>query len=413
VVEQAPKRLIVSLGGDDVAVLTERRQKLMLTYLPEALERYSANLPLLSCSLPISSAPLEARAFFDGVLPEGQYRDALASRAGVVASDTFGLLARYGRDIAGAIVVADPDRDPERPAPSVEPLSRDALETEVEELPTRPLGIHDDSELSLAGLQDKLLLVDLGNGSWGRPRNGQPSTHILKLDSRSHVGVVAAEADGIALARAAGLTDIDVQLDSFGGIDCIIVSRFDRQPAADGTVTRIHQEDSCQAVGRPPTMKYEVRQGGGGPQLTEIARLLDEYSENAADQLDQLARVAAFTALLGNADAHGKNLAFVHRTPGRIELAPLYDQVPTQLWPKLTSDAAMTIAGALSLDTVTPAAVGREAKLWRHSPTRATAAASETAEAVLAATADGTVDPDGTVARFVRSRCERFLTSER
>ncbi len=384
----------------------------MLEYLPEALDRYEGNLPLISCSLPVASTPIEARAFFDGVLPEGQYRDALASKANVVASDTYGLLARYGRDIAGAIVVSDPCRDPDRADPSVESLTSQALEAEVEELPTRPLGIHEDSELSLAGLQDKLLLVDLGGGSWGRPRNGQPSTHILKLDSRRHAGVVAAEADGIALARAAGLTDIEAQLDSFGGIDCIIVSRFDRV-VVNGTTARVHQEDSCQALGRAPTRKYEIRRGGGGPELSEVAGLLDSYAANPVEQLDKLAQAAAFTALIGNADAHGKNVAFIHRAPGRIELAPLYDQVPTQLWPELVSDAAMTIAGAVNLDTVTPDAVGREAKLWRHSPSRAAEAASQTAEAVLTATTNGTIDPEGAVAQFVGPRCERFLAAGR
>jgi hypothetical protein len=75
------------------------------------------------------------------------------------------MVARYGRDIAGALVVLDADQDLE--------------------------GIHDDSELSIAGLQNKLLLVRLDDGGWARPVAGSPSTHILKLDSQSHPGVVA------------------------------------------------------------------------------------------------------------------------------------------------------------------------------------------------------------------------------
>jgi len=56
----------------------------------------------------------------------------------------------------------------------------------VDALPDTPLGVLDDSELSLAGMQDKLPLVrtDAGCG-WGRPVGGYPSTHILKVDPPS------------------------------------------------------------------------------------------------------------------------------------------------------------------------------------------------------------------------------------
>ena len=82
----------------------------MARYLPETLDAYSVNVPLLSCSFPVRKGRFNATAFFDGVLPEGQHRATLAARAGVAAQDTFGLLARYGRDVAGALVVVDPSR---------------------------------------------------------------------------------------------------------------------------------------------------------------------------------------------------------------------------------------------------------------------------------------------------------------
>ena len=92
-----------------------------------------------------------------------------------------------------------------------------------------------------------------------------------------------------------------------------------------------------------------------------------------------------------------------------IELTPLYDQVPTRLWPKLQPDAAMTIGGGVNLDTVTPARVGAEAKLGAIAPPGAIATANAVAEALLGATVDGTIDPDGLVARFVHERARRFL----
>lgn len=402
--------LEVELNGRPIGRLDRHRGDLRFTYAPETLDAHPRNRPLLSCSLLIDDRPQPAGPYFEGLLPEGQHRADLAARADVAASDSFGLLARYGRDIAGAVTLHAPGTGAER-TPEALPLSSEELENEVAGLPERALGVHDDSELSLAGLQDKLLLVDLGNGEWARPVAGYPSTHILKLDDRRFPGLVAAEADAMALARAAGLTSVGTTLTTYAGIPCLIVERFDRRRDADGIIERVHQEDTCQALGVMPAHKYEVRHGGGGPEFSQIAHLLDRYAADPTDQMDRLAAIAAFTVIIGNADAHGKNVAFLHTEPGTIELTPLYDQVPTRLWPKLQGDAAMTIGGGVNLDKVTAERIGAEAKQWRHSPKRAAEAARATGEAVLTSTSDGTIDPDGSVAVFIRERAERFLAS--
>lgn len=405
-----PDGLVVYLGEMPVAKLSDdRRSGVVCRYLPETLDACAVNVPLLSCSLPVRKGRFNATAFFDGVLPEGQHRATLAARAGVAAQDTFGLLARYGRDVAGALVVVDPSRPEADRVSGVIELDADALAAEIAAIPDQPLGIHDDSELSLAGLQDKMLLVDMGNGRWGRPVGGAPSTHILKLDHRTYSGVVAAEADALALARAAGLTSITSEIHRFGELDALIVSRFDRVVATDGTVRRIHQEDACQATGRPPTSKYEIRQGGRGPAFDDVARLLDAYASDALAELDRLAAVATFTALIGNADAHGKNIAFLHRSPGVISLAPLYDTVPTVMWPGLAVDAAMSIGGTVTLDAVDTAAIVRSAKRWHHSAERAAASAAAVAVSALRAIDNGVIDPEGKLASLVRKRAPRFL----
>jgi hypothetical protein len=54
--------------------------------------------------------------------------------------------------------------------------------------------------------------------------------------------------------------------------------------------------------------------------------------------------------LIGNADAPGKNIALLHPTAEHVELALLYDTVPTALWPKLRRKAAMSIGGRYELD---------------------------------------------------------------
>ncbi len=176
-------------------------------------------------------------------------------------------------------------------------------------------------------------------------------------------------------------------------------------------MTRLHQEDICQAAGRPPERKYEVRRGGGGPAFSDVADILDRWSKDPLSELDRLAAVAAFTAVIGNADTHGKNLAVIHTDDMHVTIAPLYDQVSTELWPSLITDAAMSIGGAVTLAAVDASAIAREARSWRHDPDRAVAAAVAAIEAVLTAIEDGGIDPDGNVAQLVARRAQAFLAS--
>jgi serine/threonine-protein kinase HipA len=403
-----PEPLGVWLEGVRVAELRARRPwELHCTYTETALERWPGLSPVLSCSLPLRRRGMNASVFAGGLLPEGQHRQALARELKVAVNDVHALLARFGRDVAGALVIAA--ETPPRRTPVVIPYTPDALEREVLELPERPLAIHDDSELSIAGLQDKLLLVRMPDGGWGRPAHGYPSSHILKVDDPLRPGLVSAEAQCLRLAARVGLSDVDVAIETIGEKACLIVSRFDRQVAPDGTVARIHQEDLCQALARDPEAgrrrgKY---QNAGGPSLREAANLLDRYASNPGEQLDRLLAAATFTVLIGNADAHGKNIALLHPTAQTIELAPLYDTVPTVLWPKLRRQGAMSVGGRWELDSITGADLVGEAASWRQDPSRATRVVTDTASALLDAARE--LDPDSLLASYVTDRAERLL----
>ncbi|MBK5220833.1 MAG: HipA domain-containing protein [Thermoleophilia bacterium] len=403
------KRLGVWLEGLRVADLEQRRRgEIRCRYSDASLERWQGNSPLLSCSLPLDSRPLDALAFCKGLLPEGQALQTMAAAAGVAVNDTFELLAHYGRDVAGALVIGE--EEPAARRFGVEPYTEEALATAVAEVDEYPLGAHDDSELSLAGLQDKLLLVELEDGSWGRPVGGRPSTHILKVDDPRHPGLVDAEALCLELARAAGLTTIESRLLRFGETQCLLVSRFDR--LAEGEeVLRIHQEDLCQATGVDPEdkrgrAKYER---AGGPSLRQAAALLDAYAVDPGDQLDRLAAVVTFTVLIGNADAHGKNLALLHPTPENVSLAPLYDTVPTALWSNLRTEAAMAIGGQVSLPDAAVNDIVREGGAWSLAEDRTRAVAISTVEAVVDAIDREVIPPRSELAAFVRERAAQLL----
>ena len=388
--------LQVWLEGRHVADIDRRAwNDLRLRYTDEALSLWPQNSPVVSCSLPLSQRPTHAVPYLKGLLPEGRALESVAAQAGRSVIDTFELLERYGRDIAGALVIGRQPPSPDRWG--LEEYTAETLTNDIESLDDHPLGIHDDSELSLAGLQNKLVLVRLTDGTWARPLHGRPSTHILKVEDRRFAGLVSAEAACLTLANQLGLTTIRPELQTFGNLPCLIVERFDRH-VSESHVQRIHQEDLCQAIGRDPSLKlgrakYE-RGGGGGPRFRDAAELLDRYALDPNDQLERLAAVAAFTVAIGNADAHGKNLAFLHDTPESITLAPLYDTVPTILWPRLSREFSMSLNGRFSADDVVRDDIVAEAASWPMSRRVAESVINETLEAIRTALADGAIQTD-------------------
>ena len=411
IVASAPDRLGVWLDGIRVADLEQPRfPNIRLRYTDEAVDLWPLNSPVVSCSLPLSRSALDAQGFCRGLLPEGQALQTLAANAGVAANATYELLARYGKDVAGALIVSE--AAPEERLFDVERYSTDGLVAAIDDIDDYPLGSHDDSELSLAGLQDKLLLVELGAGAWGRPLHGRPSTHILKVDDRRRPGLVQAEARCLTVAREVGLTTIEPELLLVGDTECLVVSRFDRSVDGD-SVRRVHQEDLCQAL----NVDIEAQQGrgkyesAGGPTFRAAARLLDEHARDPQAQLDQLARCMTFTVLIGNADAHGKNLAVLHPEPGEITLAPLYDTVPTILWPRLKTTAAMSIGGQTALPKVTLSDLVAEARSWNHPAARSDEIIRDTVRQVVEAAKviDGTGDPR--LPEYIRDRAEQLIGS--
>jgi serine/threonine-protein kinase HipA len=342
------KRLGVWLDDDHVATLDAKHPwDLRCRYERAVIATGHANRPLLSCSLPVARQPARATPWVRGLLPEGNHLLALATRARVPTNYYADLLLRYGRDIAGAFTISE-----EQPAPrrwAVEPYSDDELVDELRLVLDAPgFAVRDDSELSIAGLQNKLLVTARPGGRWGRPQHGHPSTHIMKLGNDRHVGLLAAEHACMNLAFAMGLTSITTQLVALDGIEVLIVERYDRRTdPRTGEITRLHQEDVCQALG----VDIDASQGRGkyerfgGPSFAQVAQIIDRFGEPIVDH-PRLLRTVVFTSAIGNGDAHGKNVSLLINTEtGGVSLAPLYDTVPTALWQDLRSGSAMSVNG--------------------------------------------------------------------
>ncbi len=354
--------LAVWLYGHRVATVTENRGRPRLTYTDDALDRYPLGTPLLSVTLPVQPerhAPGVVLGFLDGLLPEGQARLAAANRVDVRASDTVALIRALGRDCAGAVII-QPGADPPPPPPSTLRATRltdEDVEELVANLRTAPLGIGERVRVSLGGVQDKLLLTRMPDGSWGSPVEGSPSTHILKPQIARLPATVENEMFCMRLAGHLGLAVARVATTVIRGRTLLVVERFDRLVHDQGSVERIHQEDFCQATGTPPARKYEE---DGGPSLRRVAGILAAAASPGA--LRSLLRATVCNVLLGNGDAHGKNLSLLHHPSGSLELSPLYDLLSTLHYGD--DHLAMSIDTVQRLDRVTADRLVHEAVRW-------------------------------------------------
>jgi serine/threonine-protein kinase HipA len=205
----------------------------------------------------------------------------------------------------------------------------------------------DGLRLSLAGAQDKLPVVCDG-ARVGLPRNGAPSSHILKPPIRNLLGTVTNESFCLALADAMQLKPAKSRVSSALGREFLIVERYDRVADAQGRRQRLHQEDFCQALGVVPEMKY---QNEGGPDLAQCFDLVRRACRPSAPQVLRLLDYVVFNALVGNHDAHAKNFSLLYGG-GAPVLAPLYDVLSTAVYPNLTPKMAMKLGNKYKFSEV-------------------------------------------------------------
>lgn len=120
----------------------------------------------------------------------------------------------------------------------------------------------------------------------------------------------------------------------------MLVERYDRKWTGK-SVTRLHQEDFCQALSIPPENKYERE---GGPGISPCLAALQEHSVQPVPDRIAFLNIVIFNYLIGNNDAHGKNFSFLHEK-GKPRLAPAYDLLSTVAYPELATKMAMKIGG--------------------------------------------------------------------
>jgi serine/threonine-protein kinase HipA len=298
----------------------------------------------ISTTMPLKSertAPDTFLPWAANLLPENEQLRTLGQLLGMARGDVVGLLSAIGGDTAGALSIGQPGRTGSvhwRPVGKPEDLERI-----IEELPNKPFLVGEEGvSMSLAGAQTKLAVAVDPGGRVCIPMNGSPSTHILKPDAPRLRGGVQNEAFCLTLARRMRIPTPDVTTGQAGKRTYLLVTRFDRTDVGSRW-RRLHQEDYCQALGKPPSAKYESNQTGiRGPTLKDLFEITRRHMPPT--EIVRLLDMVVVNVLACNTDAHAKNYSIMIRA-GATSLAPMYDVMCGEVWENVTKNLAQKIAG--------------------------------------------------------------------
>lgn len=298
------------------------------------------------------------RNFFENLLPEGQALESILRTVKVSRGNFFGLLFEIGRETTGALTLLPEGVHPEHLPPEKRPITVEELSERIRIRPQQAFNIWDQKiRLSIAGYQDKLAVYEedrilyLADGSLA-------STHILKPESINPAfpQLVANEHFCLKIAEAIGLKTAKAEILRIPE-PVLMIERFDRIRGEAG-IQRKHIIDACQALNLGPTEKYEliygsgrdvahIREGASLPKLFSIT----EHAVMAAIMRRDLLRWTLLQVLIGNSDAHGKNVSFFVKRAG-LELAPIYDLVAVNIYQGMNGDLAMAIGDEFTPDKI-------------------------------------------------------------
>jgi serine/threonine-protein kinase HipA len=331
--------LTLWMNGELVGIWSVDRGSHRLTYDKTWLA--SPRRRSLSLSLPITSA-LEIRGpvvanYFDNLLPDNErVRERIARRYKTKSVEVFELLQAVGRDCVGAVQLMPEGVEPQGwNEIAGEPLSEHQVAEVLRSTPSDAvLGQTRDDDhmrISLAGAQEKTALLFM-NKRWHRPLGATPTTHILKLP----LGLVGGSrrvdlSDSIEnewlcaqILYHLHLPVAVTEMWRFEDQKALVVTRFDRsrQVGEHGQewIARLPQEDFCQALGFPPSQKYEK---DGGPGIADCMRLLAGSADGADRQSFALTQLAFW--LMGATDGHAKNYSIFLERGDTYITTPLYD----------------------------------------------------------------------------------------
>ena len=258
-------------------------------------------------------------------MPEEAARQLMAQDAKVDVSDRFALLEYYGAESAGAISLLMQDCPPVQQNQFVD-LSYESLSKRINKLPTASLAQEAPKRMSLAGAQHKLpVCFNPDTYQLSEPEGDTASSFILKpnhSDSNQYPHTVINEWFVMRLAQSVGLEVPDVYYLKVPE-PVYLIERFDRQKTSTATL-RNHVIDGCQLLQITPEQKYQQCT------LENLLKLSEKCNQKATSRRTVFEWIV-FNFLVGNDDAHLKNISFYTYKTG-FSITPFYDLLSTSCY---------------------------------------------------------------------------------
>ena len=267
------------------------------------------------------------RNFFENLLPEGQVLEDVLAAIHLRDASPFDVLGTLGKELPGVLSLL-PENQVRAQQQAYELLTHEALSQRITQREQVPLLMANaQATMSLAGAQDKVgLRFDSRTRRFWDSVGQSPTTHILKPDIRQARYAPSAinEFACMELARALKLPVPKIWLLRVPEA-AYVIERYDREVPAHGDIVSLHQIDGCQLLGHGSGWKYE--RTGALVSLAKLANALRALGVRGKNML-AFQRWVMFNYLIGNADAHAKNISVLidGGRPG-YRLAPFYDLV--------------------------------------------------------------------------------------
>jgi serine/threonine-protein kinase HipA len=262
------------------------------------------------------------KTFFENLLPEGEALEDVMAAIELRDASAFDLLGRLGQELPGVLSLL-PSNAQASHLQSYQKLEYVEVSERLQSRNFKPLMLsNEQATMSLAGAQDKMgVRFDSKTRVLSDSIGTSPTTHILKPDTRQTRYQPSAinEFACMKLAKALKLPVPDVWLLRVPE-PVYLIERYDRKVVA-GNIVPLHQVDGCQLLGHGSGWKYQ--RSAGLVSLAKLVAALRELKVRASDML-QFQRWVLLNYLIGNADAHGKNMSVLIDDEG-YRLAPFYD----------------------------------------------------------------------------------------
>ena len=340
-------KLFISFNDKIIGELIFENDIFKLNYFDE----WKQNGFELSPHLPFDGPSSEnIKNFLKNLLPEGENLDDISIFLQISKYNTFGLIQEIGKDIAGAINFSN----------ELNNLTKTFTEISNNELTNKIKNINYENilvwngkvRLSIAGVGKKLPVM-IKNNKIGFADGKYASTHILKFD-KPELHLVENEYISLKLAKKIGLEVNEASILEIEDKKILLVKRFDRfYDKNNDEVLKYHIIDGCQILNTPPIYKYQKVFGENssieGISIKKLSKAIDKYCN--LKEKDKFIDWILFNLIVGNSDAHAKNISFYINK--EISITPFYDILNTVMYNKFyDTNLAMSIGDNFEIDKI-------------------------------------------------------------